>query len=239
MNWRTFLPKPLRLTYRVITRMAADHQSGLYDHFARKTTAQKTGFDHVVSAEQPIMPSAFFENKIHNMRLACTKINQVLIMPGEVFSFWAIVGYPGCLQGFRKGRNLIDGKVQSAYGGGLCQVSGILYYMALSTDLEIVERHHHSLDIYAENDRFAPLGSDATVVYGYKDLRIRNTTSQALSFYLDVNEHQLSVKLLSNNRLTTYLPEFVRHDYEKQRLVQTNVNGRVVASSVYALTKLN
>ncbi len=235
MKWRAFFPKPLRLAYRMTARMAADRRSGIYHQMASKKTTQKPYFEHVFTVEQPIMPSAFFENKIHNMDLACAKINQVLIMPGEVFSFWAIVGYPGRLQGFRKGRNLVGGKVQGAYGGGLCQVSGILYYIALSTDLEILERHNHSIDIYAENERFASLGSDATVVYGYKDLRIRNTTLHPISFCLEVNEHHLTAKLLSTEVISTHTPEFIRHDTETQRRIKTTVNGNIVASSVYAL----
>lgn len=69
----------------------------------------------------------------------------------------------------KNGRNLVAGKIQGNYGGGLCQVSGLLYYIALATGLEILERHAHSIDIYAEEDRFAPLGADDTVVFGYKN----------------------------------------------------------------------
>jgi vancomycin resistance protein VanW len=235
MNWRANIPKPFRLAYRILTRMAMDRLGGMNRQLARKKISQISHFEHVINIVQPIMPSAFFENKIHNMHLANGKINQVLILPGEVFSFWTTVGYPGRIQGFRKGRNLVEGKVQGSYGGGLCQVSSILYYMALSTDLEILERYNHSVDIYAENERFTPLGSDATVVYGYKDLRIRNTTSHPITFCLEVNEHHLTAKLLSTERMTTHTPEFIRHDMERHRHVKTMVNGKIVASSVYTL----
>lgn len=52
--------------------------------------------------EQPIMPSAFFENKVHNMQTAATRIQQVLLLPGQVFSFWHVVGYPGAQKGYKK-----------------------------------------------------------------------------------------------------------------------------------------
>jgi vancomycin resistance protein VanW len=237
MKWRTFLPKPIRLAYRMATRLTDDQRSGIYDQIARTKINQIPHFEHIITIKQPIMPSAYFENKIHNMRIANEKINRVLIMPGDVFSFWSTVGYPGFLQGFRKGRNLVNGQLRGAYGGGLCQVSGIIYYMALSTELEVLERHHHSVDIYAENERFAPLGSDATVVYGYKDLRIRNTTSQPVLFYLEVSNHQLSAQLMCNEKLTSYTPEFFRHNQGQQRTIQTTVNGRIVATSVYAVNK--
>jgi len=59
------------------------------------------------------------------------------------------------------------------YGGGLCQLSGIIYHAVLEAGLEILERHPHSLDIYTATTRYTPLGSDAAVVYGHKDLRFK------------------------------------------------------------------
>ncbi len=87
-------------------------------------------------------------------------------------------------------RNLVNGKIQFTYGGGICQVAGILYHLALMAGLDILERHSHSLDIYTEVERFTPLGADATVVYGYKDLRIRNNTGHPICFeiYITGNE---------------------------------------------------
>ncbi|MBL7798789.1 MAG: VanW family protein [Saprospiraceae bacterium] len=169
------------------------------------------------------------------MQKAGKKINQVLIMPGEIFSFWEAVGCPGPWQGYRKGRNLVAEKIQGAYGGGLCQVSGILYYLALGTGLEILERHNHSVDIYSENERFAPLGSDATVVYGYKDLRFRNTTGQPLYFDLDSTASQVNACLHSPLPLAFHNPEFVRRDENDQRIVQTEIKGNLLAVSRYRI----
>ncbi|MEQ1745846.1 MAG: VanW family protein [Saprospiraceae bacterium] len=193
-------------------------------------------FEYSVRLQQPILQSAFFENKVFNMQKAGKKVNQVLIMPGEIFAFWEVVGCPGRWQGYRKGRNLVAEKLQSAYGGGLCQVSGILYYLALGTGLEILERHNHSVDIYSENERFAPLGSDATVVYGYKDLRIRNITGQPLYFALDSTSSHINACLHSPLPLAFDNPEFVRHDENNQRIVQTKVKGTVLATSTYRIS---
>jgi hypothetical protein len=52
-----------------------------------------------------------------------------------------------------------------------------VYHIGIIAGLDIIERYNHSVDIYTDDTRFAPLGTDATVVYGYKDLRIRNNTN--------------------------------------------------------------
>ncbi len=169
------------------------------------------------------------------MHTAALRIQPLLLLPGQVFSFWHAVGYPGPRQGFKKGRNLVAGKIRGDYGGGLCQVSGLLYYVALATGMEILERHAHSVDIYTEDARFAPLGADATVVYGYKDLRFRNTSTQPLRFQIAVSQQSITAELLSSSTLDYQLPEFVRTELPGQRIVHTMLRGEVVAESVYGV----
>ena len=235
MKYKSLVPRPLKLLFRLSQRKVNDYYSGHTQQFAQNRLGAMPVFEFCVRIQQPILPGAFFENKVFNMQKAGKKINQVLITPGEIFSFWEVVGYPGPWQGYRKGRNLVAEKIQSAYGGGLCQVSGILYHLALGTGLEIVERHNHSVDIYTENERFAPLGSDATVVYGYKDLRFRNTTGQPLYFALDSTAGHINACLHSPLPLAFNNPEFVRDDENNHRVVQTKVNGNVLAISRYRI----
>ncbi|MBL7828905.1 MAG: VanW family protein [Saprospiraceae bacterium] len=231
MNYKTLIPKPLKLLVRFSQRQLRDYSSGHARLIAKPGAMPE--FNQRVTVQQPIMPSAFFENKVFNMQKAGDRINQILIMPDQIFSFWAAVGYPGRLQGYKIGRNLVGGKIQGAYGGGLCQVSSIIYYLALGAGLEILERHHHSVDIYKENERFTPLGADATVVYGYKDFRFRNSTAQPLCIVLEVDSNQISASLHSPFPLIYVEPEFERADAATHRTVQTKVLGRLVATSTY------
>ena len=87
------------------------------------------------------------------------------------------------------------------YGGGLCQLAGIVYHLALIAGLTVRERHNHSVDIYAEDERFAPLGSDATVVYGYKDLRIQNNYDFPIRFGFTLDDRSLSCSLESGQAI--------------------------------------
>jgi vancomycin resistance protein VanW len=144
---------------------------------------------------QPLRHAELWENKLHNLRLASIAIADVAIEPGELFSFWALVGAPSPTRGFLPGRTIVSGRVGSSVGGGLCQLSGMIYAIALRAGLDVRERHPHSMDLYDDVTRFAPLGADATVAYGYKDLRWINTLPAAvcLRFQLDASEVRASL----------------------------------------------
>jgi vancomycin resistance protein VanW len=123
---------------------------------------------------QPIRHSTFYDNKIINITRGAALLNQSLIGPNQNWSFWHRIHRPDAANGFVAGRNLVNGQLIAQTGGGLCQLSSMVYHLALLTGLTIIERHAHSVDIYEEHQRFTPLGADATVVWGFKDLRLHN-----------------------------------------------------------------
>ncbi|MDR6842060.1 VanW family protein [Pseudoxanthomonas sacheonensis] len=129
--------------------------------------------------------------KIHNLRVAARSLNGIEVPPGEVFSFWKQVGRARKRRGFVMGRELREGCLVPAIGGGLCQLSGALYYSAVRAGLEVVERHRHSRVVpgsLAENDR------DATVFWNYLDLRFRAPWPWRLEFALDERELHVSIR---------------------------------------------
>ena len=128
----------------------------------------------------------------------------------KIFSFWKIVGSPSQRKGFVESRSLINDKLEASVGGGLCQLSGLIYFMSLHANLEILERHNHSADIYTEETRFTPLGSDATVAYGYKDLKIRNTLDGPIRFNFSLNENSIAIHLMHDRLIQSNNVEFVQ-----------------------------
>lgn len=86
-------------------------------------------------------------------------------------------------------------------GGGVCQVSGLIYHVSLLAGLVIEERHNHSIDLYTDETRFSPLGLDATVVFGYKDLRIQNKYSFPIKFEFLIADHTIEIKLISSEEI--------------------------------------
>jgi vancomycin resistance protein VanW len=144
-----------------------------------------------VALWQPVMPSAVLEAKLSNLRRGVSLVDRAVIEPGATWSFWHEVGRPTARNGFLEGRNLVDGRLVRQVGGGLCQLSGLVHHLALLAGLEIVERHAHSVDIYHEEERHTPLGADATVVWGFKDLRLRNPHPFAVSLGCSVEGDRL------------------------------------------------
>lgn len=121
-------------------------------------------------------------NKVHNLRLAIAHLDGRVLRPGQRLSFWRSIGNPSARTGYLPGLVLIGGRFDSATGGGLCQLSNLLYWMALHTPLEVVEHHHHGFDVFPDSGRVLPFGSGATVFYNYVDLVLANPT--ALTFRL-------------------------------------------------------
>jgi vancomycin resistance protein VanW len=131
------------------------------------------------------------ETKIVNLRLASATIDGLVIRPGETFSFWNRVGAPTAPRGFVEGLILRRGRITAGVGGGLCQLSNLLYWMALHTPLAVVEHHRHGFDPFPDVGRTLPFGSGATIFYSYGDLRLANPTEQPFQLRVSVGSSQL------------------------------------------------
>lgn len=131
------------------------------------------------------------ENKIVNLRLAAARMNSVVLRPGETFSYWYLIGRPSAKKGYREGMLLRNGKVVAGVGGGLCQLSNLIFWMTLHTPLTVTERHRHGYDVFPDSDRTQPFGSGATCFYPYGDLMIRNDTQDTYQLLVTVGEQDL------------------------------------------------
>jgi vancomycin resistance protein VanW len=140
------------------------------------------------------------ETKIVNLRLAVPSLDRLLIRPGETVSFWHRVGAPAARRGYQDGLVLASGRVRSGTGGGLCQLSNLLHWIALHAPVEITEHHHHSFDPFPDDRRVLPFGSGAGVFYNYVDLRLRNPTSLTFQLALQVTDEHLRGELRADRR---------------------------------------
>lgn len=227
---KKLLPTTLKIKIHLFIRFIKDVSKGYYFLFAKNST-KATDFTQNFTLKQDLKPN---DAKKHNLLLAINAIEKVEIQPKEIFSFWKIVGNPTIKNGFVKSRSIVNGKVEASVGGGLCQLSGLIYYMSLFANLEILERYNHSIDIYTDETRFTPLGSDATVAYGYKDLRIRNTTNAPLKFTFSIDEDTITVKLNYRVILKKNSVEFKKEDIDQQRIkITTLINQRPLDTSIY------
>lgn len=131
------------------------------------------------------------KNKVINLRLAVARLDGLLLRPGETFSYWRLIGKPTRKKGYREGMVLFLGRIGGDVGGGLCQLSNLIFWMTLHTPLTVIERYRHSHDVFPDANRTQPFGSGATCAYPHRDLMIRNDTDQIFQLCICVGEHDL------------------------------------------------
>ena len=113
-----------------------------------------------------------------NLKLAAKCFNGILIKPGEVFSFWNLVGDFSYKKGYKDGVLLQDGEVKAGVGGGICQLANLIFWIFLHTDLEIIYIYRHGFDLFPDYSRVIPFGTGATLVVGFKDIKVKNNSNQ-------------------------------------------------------------
>jgi vancomycin resistance protein YoaR len=114
--------------------------------------------------------------RIHNVALAASRLNGVLIKPGEELSFNKTIGDISAATGYQSAYIIKEGRTVLGDGGGVCQVSSTLFRAALNAGLPIVERHAHAYRVHYYEDGGFKAGLDATVFSPSVDLRIKNDT---------------------------------------------------------------
>ncbi|WP_342479920.1 VanW family protein [Paenibacillus sp. FSL L8-0340] len=130
-------------------------------------------------------------NKITNLRLAVARLDGLVISPGETFSYWQTIGKLTRRKGYLDGMVLYYGGFRSGTGGGLCQLSNLIYWMTLHTPLTVTERHRHSYDVFPDEQRTQPFGSGATCAYNYLDLQLQNNTDRTYQLKLHLDDTHL------------------------------------------------
>lgn len=131
------------------------------------------------------------KNKVVNLRLAVARLDGLILEPGQTFSYWRLIGKPTRRKGYKEGMVLFLGRIGSDVGGGLCQLSNLIFWMTLHTPLTVVERYRHSHDVFPDANRTQPFGSGATCAYPHRDLMIRNETDQPFQLCLRVGDTHL------------------------------------------------
>jgi vancomycin resistance protein YoaR len=107
--------------------------------------------------------------RVINIRRAARLLDGIVLGPGEEFSFNRAVGPRTRERGFVEAPEIVNDEMVPGLGGGVCQVASTLHAAAIYGGLEVVRRRSHS-----RPSGYAPLGLDATVIYGEVDLKLKN-----------------------------------------------------------------
>ncbi|PYI57365.1 VanW family protein [Paenibacillus flagellatus] len=162
-------------------------------------------------------------NKAHNLSIALKRLDGIVVRPGETFSYWRLIGKPTRRKGYLEGMVLFYGTFRSGVGGGLCQLSNLIYWMTLHTPLRVVERHRHSYDVFPDASRTQPFGSGATCSFNYIDLQIHNPTDRPYQLRLVLDETHLS-----GEWRTDIAPPYRYEIYEKDHAITLEPWGKYV-----------
>lgn len=141
------------------------------------------------------------ENKAVNLALAAPKVDHVLIKPGQIFSFWELVGKPSKSSGYREGLVIASGKPDQGIGGGMCQFTNLIHWMVLHSDLKIIEHHHHDgVDLFPDFGRVIPFGTGTSILYNYLDYRFLNDTDRTYQLITYISDGYLCGELRCSQR---------------------------------------
>lgn len=128
-------------------------------------------------------------NRVFNIRKAAASLDGMVVLPGEVFSFNKTTGPRSKQAGYKDATVIMNNEFVPGEGGGVCQVSSTLYNAALNSNVDIVERHAHSLPV-----GYVPEGRDATVAYDALDFKFKNSFNYPIYLKTDVVGNQLIIK---------------------------------------------
>ena len=138
-----------------------------------------------------------------NLRIACQKINDKVVLPGETFSYNKTLGERTAAAGYKNAKVYENGQVVDGIGGGICQISSTLYNSVLMSNLDIVERRNHQFIT-----SYTPAGRDATVVYGMTDFKFKNTRTYAIKIKASCSNGVATVSIYGIKEKEEYVISF-------------------------------
>lgn len=167
-------------------------------------------------------------NKIDNLKIAAAKFSGAIVKPGEVFSFWDIVGDVSYKLGYKDGIFLSDGEVKTGCGGGLCQLANLIFWMFLHTPFDVIERYRHGFDPFPDYGRVIPFGTGATLVNGWKDIKVKNNTQQTFQINIWFDDSYIYGDIRANE-----YPEYSYHIKEKNHRFLKREDGIYRLNEIY------
>ncbi len=134
-------------------------------------------------------------SRAYNIKLACQKINNYLLLPGEEFSMDLALGPRTTAHGFMEAPIIMKNSVIQGTGGGVCQVTSTLYNAVLLSMLQVTNRINHSIVL-----NYVPPGQDATISEGYIDFKFKNNRDYTICIVVELDDGNLTIKIIGRQR---------------------------------------
>lgn len=136
-----------------------------------------------------------YEGRNENIKIASDKTSDILLMPGEEFSYNNLTGTRNKANGYKDAGVIVNGKIEQGTGGGVCQVSSTIYNSVLYSGLELTSIRNHSL-----KSTYVPVGRDATVTDGGIDFRFKNPYNHPIYIKNTVSNGVVTSKIYGNSK---------------------------------------
>lgn len=149
----------------------------------------------------------------YNVSFASQNITGKVIKSNKEFSQNSTIGPYTNSKGYKTGASYSGGEIVMTEGGGVCKIATTLYNLVALSDLEVIERHNHSMPI-----NYVPYGQDATVAYGIKDFRFKNTTEGNILIWAELIGNRLYMGFYGNGN-----PPKVQWNHETTNIVEPSV----------------
>ena len=158
-------------------------------------------FRDMLGTETTYFPNSI-KNRVSNINLAASKLDGIILYPGDELSYNQTIGQRTEEAGFLPAGAYADGEVVEEIGGGICQVSSTLYCAVVRSNLEIVQRSNHYFRV-----EYLPIGFDATVSWPGPDFVFRNNRDYPIKIvtYCDTVERYIGVQIWGTNVDGTYV----------------------------------
>jgi len=134
-------------------------------------------------------------NRTDNIKLACSRINNKILMPGEEFSMNDELGPRTLANGYKQAPIIFKNELVPGTGGGVCQVSSTLYNSVLLAGLKVTEREHHSMTL-----SYISPGRDATITESSIDFKFVNNSDYPICISANVSGSKLTIRILGKKR---------------------------------------
>ena len=128
------------------------------------------------------------QSRAVNIALAASRLNGMVIRPGQNFSFSDSIGPRTAENGYVIAPTFLNKEVVPGRGGGICQVSSTMYAAMLQGGIKATQRHPHSMPV-----SYIPEGMDATISAGTKDLTFTNNYTYPIVINAVVNGGTVTV----------------------------------------------
>lgn len=167
------------------------------------------------------------DNKKVNIIVASKKLNGLIIKPGEIFSFWKVLGKVSERKGFKDGRILYNKKLITWIGGGLCNLANAIHNVILLSPLDVTEFHSHSDALAPDQWTRKPFSSGTSVSYNYIDYRFKNNTDSVFQLIVCVEEDLLHIHLKSDKTC-----------YNNYKLIEENHHFKQKDGKFYRISQI-